>query len=136
MPLATSSFDVTGWDQSPPSDEAARPSLSTAVVLKSFSGDLEAESRADLSMCTADPTDIAAGAGYIASEVVTGQLHGRAGTFVMHHWGVSSAAGQHTGGHIVPGSGTGELAGLTGSIEIAVDAEGAHSITLDYELPD
>ena len=49
--------------------------------------------------------------------------------------GVSGAGGpQRTGGHVVPGSGTGDLRGLSGSIEISVDSDGAHTLTLDYEL--
>ncbi|MDH3456793.1 MAG: DUF3224 domain-containing protein [Gemmatimonadota bacterium] len=38
------------------------------------------------------------------------------------------------GGHVVPGSGTRELAGLSGQVQIAVDADGAHTLMLDYEI--
>lgn len=37
-------------------------------------------------------------------------------------------------GHVVPGSGTGELAGLTGEIEISVAEDGTHTLTLDYDF--
>ncbi len=36
---------------------------------------------------------------------------------------------------VVPDSGTGQLAGLSGQGDIAVDAGGAHTLTLDYDLP-
>ena len=86
-------------------------------------------------MCQADTSELAAGAGYVASEVVTGMLGGQNGSFVMHHWGISGGGGpQRTGGHIVPGSGTGDLAGLSGTIEMSVDADGAHTLAMDYEL--
>jgi hypothetical protein len=39
-----------------------------------------------------------------------------------------------TAGHIVPGSGTGELVGLTGEVQIMVGAGGEHTLTLDYEI--
>jgi hypothetical protein len=86
-------------------------------------------------MCQADPSDLSAGAGYVASEMVVGRLAERVGTFVLQHWGVSDRDGQQTGGHVVPGSGTGELAGLSGRVQIAVDADGAHTLMLEYEIP-
>ncbi|WP_423924819.1 DUF3224 domain-containing protein [Candidatus Palauibacter sp.] len=136
MTRAVASFDVTGWDQGEPESAAGGPTLSSAVVRKQFGGDLVAESEARLMMCQADTSDISAGAGYIASEVVRGSLAGKQGTFVMQHWGLSADGREQTGGHVVPGSGTGDLKGLTGSVEISVDGEGAHTLTIDYELPD
>ena len=132
---AVSSFEVTDWDQAPYGNQDAGPALSRATVKKAFSGDLAGESTAELLMCQADPSDLDAGAGYVASEVVTGRLGGHAGSFVVQHWGLAGGAlGNRTGGHIVPGTGTDELAGLSGRVEISVAADGAHSITIDYEL--
>ena len=136
MARAVASFEVTGWDQGKAESDAGGPTLSGATVLKRFDGDLVAESEARLLMCQADVADIAAGAGYIARDVVRGALGGREGTFVMQHWGLSASGRQQTGGQIVPGSATGDLKGLTGSVEIAVDGDGAHTLTIDYELPD
>ncbi len=131
---ATSSFQVTGWDQTPYGEESEGPLLSRATVRKSFRGDLTGESTAELLMCQADPSDLAAGAGYMASERVVGRLGDRSGSFVMQHWGLSSSAGERTGGHIIPGSGTDELAGLSGAVEISVSADGAHTLVLDYDI--
>jgi hypothetical protein len=36
---------------------------------------------------------------------------------------------------VVPGSGTGELAGISGEGRIEIGPDGAHTFTLDYELP-
>lgn len=41
---------------------------------------------------------------------------------------------ERTFGHVVPGSGTGELAGLGGDVEISRTPEGVHTLTLDYAL--
>ena len=78
---------------------------------------MEGESVAELLTCS----ELA----YLANERVSGSLDGRAGTFVLQHgaW----EGGQW--GFVVPGSGTGELAGLRG------DALVEHGrLALDYEL--
>lgn len=35
---------------------------------------------------------------------------------------------------IVPGSGTADLTGITGTGSITIDADGTHHLALDYEL--
>jgi hypothetical protein len=127
-------FDVTGWEQSAYDEDVPGARLYRATVRKTFRGALEGESMAQLLMCMASPDDYHAGAGYLASERVTGRLGGRAGSFVIQHWGLSGA-GQtpSTAGHVVPGTGTGELAGLTGTLEIRVEGK-AHTLILDYDL--
>jgi len=130
-----SPFKVTGWESTPYEEEAPGPKLFRVRVRKTFDGDLRGESQGELLMCVADGANPSAGAGYVISERVVGELGGRSGSFVLQHWGVSGAGKDpSTAGYIVPGSGTDELKGLAGKMEIAVDASGAHAITLDYEL--
>ena len=81
--------------------------------------------------------DQAAGIGtYVAMESFEGSLDGVEGTFNFAH----SAT---TGGTdrtdelflIVPSSGTGGLAGITGGGGMAVDDDGTHRIWFEYDLP-
>ena len=133
-PPLTAAFDVTGWDETPYAEPADGPRLARATVRKTFQGDLEGESVAELLMCQEDPADDGAGAGYVASEVVTGTLAGRAGTFVVQHGGVVGGGdAPRSFGHVVPGSGTGALAGLTGTVAYLADADG-HRVTLDVRF--
>lgn len=130
-----SDFEVTGWDTLPYGEEGEAPLLSEAHVVKRYHGDLDGEGRVRLLMCRASAEGPLENAGYIASEQVSGTLGGREGTFVLHHWGIAGAGeAPRTAGHVVPGSGTGELAGLSGTMEIRVDAEGGHTLALDYEI--
>ena len=130
-----SSFEITGWDAVPDADEGEGPFLSEARVSKRYQGDLDGEGRVRLLMCRASADGPLENAGYIASEQVSGTLGGREGTFVLHHWGVAEAgAPPRTDGHVVPGSGTGELTGLSGTMEIHVDADGTHTLALDYRI--
>ena len=71
--------------------------------------------------------------GYIAQERIDGTIGGRAGSFVLHHGGTRSGGAETRFGYIVPGSGTGELSGISGKIEYHQDAHGA-TLTVDYDL--
>jgi Protein of unknown function (DUF3224) len=124
----TATFEITGWDETRYDEPAEGPPLARATVRKRFSGPLEGTSTAELLTAQGDE-----GAGYLASERVEGTLEGRTGTFVLQHGGVGDEAGQHAFGHIVPGSGTGELRGLRGEAVFAHDDAGAR-VTLTYTL--
>jgi hypothetical protein len=100
-------------------------------IERSFQGDLEGEATAELLTATAEDRT----AVYLALDRISGRLEGREGSFVLQHRGVLSADGAEIDGSIVPGSGTGELEGITGQGAITVDDDGTHRLTLEYELP-
>ncbi len=79
--------------------------------------------------------DPAAGAaGYVALEVVEGAVEGRRGTFLLQQLGSMTSEGQRLDYLVVPGSGTGELAGIAGTVALTV-ADGEHRVELAYDLP-
>ena len=43
--------------------------------------------------------------------------------------------GQELRYDVVPGSGTGDLVGLTGSLELTIEDDGTHRYALGYTLP-
>lgn len=128
MPTITATFELTGWDETTYEEPAEGPKLTRATVRKRFAGPLEGTSVTEL-LTAQGP----GGAGYLASERIDGVLDGRRGTFVLQHGGIDGAAGREAFGAIVPGSGTGELAGLRGTAVYAHDADGAR-VTVTYEL--
>ena len=99
---------------------------------KQFHGDLEAISRGQ--MLTA-VTSIKGSAGYVAIEQVTGSLHGSSGAFALQHTGTMTRGAPQLTVTVVPDSGTGQLAGLAGTMTIAL-AEGKHSYDFEYTLGD
>jgi hypothetical protein len=99
-------------------------------IERSFQGDLEGEGTAELLTATAESGT----AVYLALDRIRGRLDGREGSFVLHHRGVLSAGRAEIDGAIVPGSGTGELKGITGQGAITVDRDGTHRLTLEYEF--
>jgi hypothetical protein len=128
----TSTFEVTGWDESPYDEPSEGSKLSRIDVTKRFTGPLEATSTAQFLTAVAhdDPNQ----AGYIASERVTGTLDGRTGTFVIQHGGIAGGPEIKQFGWIVPGSATGDLRGLSGTVHFQHDEHGA-TFTMDYDLP-
>ena len=68
-------------------------------------------------------------------ERVSGSLHGRTGTFVLQHSGTMTNGSYQMHVNVVPDSGTGQLAGLSGAMTIIIK-DGQHSYDFSYTLPD
>ena len=97
---------------------------------KQWHGDVEGTSHGE--MLTAG-SSVKNSAGYVAVERFTGTVNGRRGTFALQHTGtMTRGVGQLTI-TIVPDSGTGELAGISGSLGITI-ADGKHSYDLEYSI--
>ena len=114
----------------PPYDDANGVQLGRISVDKTFAGDLEARSRVE--MLTA-MTTVKGSAGYVAIERVTGTLHGRNGSFVFQHSGTMTRGAQQLTIAVVPDSGSGALAGISGTFTIEITG-GRHFYTFDYDI--
>jgi hypothetical protein len=66
-------------------------------------------------------------------ERVIGTLDGRTGTFALQHSGTMTNGVPRLTVTVVPGSGTGQLTGLSGNMTIII-ADGRHSYDFDYSL--
>ncbi|HJU89373.1 MAG TPA: DUF3224 domain-containing protein [Gemmatimonadaceae bacterium] len=107
------------------------PKRARMSIDKVFEGDLEGTSRGEMLTMS---TTVKESAVYVAIERVHGTLHGRSGTFALAHTGTMTRGVPHLTIAVVPDSGTGDLAGISGSMSINI-AGGDHSYELDYELP-
>ena len=128
MTHASGTFEVKLAPQAP--DAEADATLGRLSIDKQFHGDLEGASRGQ--MLTAG-TDVEGSAGYVAMERVSGTLQGRRGTFALQHSGTMTRGAPSLAIRVVPDSGTGELAGLSGSMSITI-VEGKHSYDFEYAL--
>jgi len=97
---------------------------------KQFHGDLEATSKGEM-MGAGDPGK--GTAGYVAMEFVTGTLGGHSGSFALQHSGTMEGGKFNLHVVVVPGSGTGGLAGISGTMTIVI-AAGKHSYHFEYTL--
>lgn len=72
-------------------------------------------------------------AGYVALERFDGNVDGRSGGFALQQFGRMVDGAAELRYEIVPGSGTGELEGITGVVELSV-VETSHTVRLRYSL--
>ncbi|MGA2811055.1 MAG: DUF3224 domain-containing protein [Candidatus Acidiferrum sp.] len=110
----------------PPADGLSRFSID-----KQIQGDLEATTKGEMFSGGDYKTGAA---GYVAIEVVTGVLQGKRGTFALQQMATMDSNGLKLSVVVVPGSGTGELKGISGTFTITI-ADGKHSYDLEYTLP-
>ena len=104
--------------------------LARMSIDKQFNGDLVGTSQGEM---LSAGTDIKGSAGYVAIERVTGTLNDRSGSFVLQHNATMTRGAPYLNIVVVPDSGTGEFAGLTGTMHIAID-KGNHSYEFEYNL--
>jgi Protein of unknown function (DUF3224) len=125
---ASGAFDVKAAPLA--SDFKADSGLGRMSLDKQYHGDLEAAGKGQ--MLTAG-TDVKGSGAYVAIERVTGTLRGRAGSFVLQHSGTMTQGVPHLTITVVPDSGTGQLTGIAGKMNINI-ADGKHSYDFEYTI--
>lgn len=128
---ASGPFEVKVTPQKPDTQIARTANLGRLTIDKRFHGDLEASAKGEM---LATQSEVKGSAGYVALERVTGKLQGRSGSFVLLHAATMKRGAPESTITVVPDSGTGELAGLTGSMRIKVAADGSHSYEFDFRI--
>jgi uncharacterized protein DUF3224 len=122
---AAGTFEIDSWSDET-YDDGADVKLSKAHLTKIFAGDLIGTSVVDMLAVSipAEGNNEFQGAAYVATERFTGSVHGRAGGFVLVH---TASAPHGMTVAVVPGSASGELAGLTGELAITKHEDGSHT---------
>ena len=128
---ARGTFDVR-LQAMPLEDIAVEAMLGRMSIDKQFHGDLEGTSSGQ--MLTVGTT-VGGSAVYVAVERVTATLGPKQGTFALHHTGIMNRGTPNLSVQIVPDSGAGDLAGISGSLIIDIK-DGQHLYALEYVLPD
>ncbi len=129
MPTARGPMSVDTQAE-PPFPAQDGLTLNRNIVRKEFFGGMVGVSEAEM---LAAFTNTPGSAGYVAIEHFTGSVGGRSGSFVLQHSGVMNRGDAQLTVTIVPDSGTGELAGISGALAID-NTEGRHSYVLDYDF--
>lgn len=127
--LATGPFDVK---IAPLADAGRDAPFGSMSLEKHYHGDLEATA-VGLMLSAGSPQK--GSAGYVAMEKVVGTLHGKGGTFVLQHSATMHAGSSQLSITVAPGSGTGQLEGIAGTLAIKIAEGGKHSYEFEYTLP-
>ncbi len=136
MTQATSSFSVMGWEEKTwngkPSNEVEGDKLTHAIVQYIYSGDLEGTSELHYLMTYGEDRSTL----FIGLEHFTGKISGQSGSFVLKHEGKDENDVVSATFEIVPGSATGEFAGITGQGSVRLEGhQESYPHTLNYHLP-
>jgi hypothetical protein len=126
MPNAHGTFTIDVHPLTP----ALAEGLGRFSINKHIRGDLEATTIGEM-FTGGDPTQGAAG--YVAIELVAGKLGGKHGSFALQHFATMDASGPRMQVIVAPGSGTGELKGITGTFTIRAE-NGQHFYEFEYTL--
>jgi hypothetical protein len=131
---ATGSIEMKSWAEhtwdGKAYNEVSGHKLTQGVMVGGYQGDLAGSGENRFLMTYADDQNCYS----IGHELITGKLGDRSGTFVLQHIGEfhdGTVEGSFT---IVPGSGTGELVGLTGSGALDWSEGQSGRYTLDYDF--
>ncbi len=127
---ASVKFKILTWDEEPFDEPEDGPKMTRAQIRKSFAGDLVATGNLMYVMTYLE----GGGAVFSGFERVAGSLGGRSGSFVLRHTGAYDGQQARANCEVVPGSGTEELAGLSGSGEFSAGHAEEHDMAFEYEL--
>lgn len=129
---ASGYFDVTLAPQAADNPQVRTAQIDRLSIDKKYHGDVQGTSTGQMQAIRDDQNTGA----YVALEKVVASLQGRSGTFMLMHYGYMSqdAVGRWLV-EIVPHSGTGELAGLSGTMKI-IQKDEKHYYEIEYALPE
>jgi hypothetical protein len=126
---ATGTFEVKMTPQTT-ADKDAAAAVGRYSLAKQFHGNLEGTSKGEM---LAVGTAVEGSAGYVAMEQVPVPLNGRRGSFALQHSGTMTRGAAQLSVTVVPDSGTEQLVGLSGRMDIQI-ADGKHSYDFEYTI--
>jgi Protein of unknown function (DUF3224) len=125
---ATGTITVKTYEPSTYDQPDDGPVLSRIHVEEDFSGDIEGSGVVEFLQAQVSQD----AASFVGIERVSGSIGGRSGTFLLQDQGTLKGTTVSGDWFVVPGSGTGELAGLRGEGGFTAELGQGADITLDY----
>ena len=134
MLQASATYSIKNWDRRPwhsTPDKSAELKLYRLEMIHLYEGVIEGESTAQYLMSQKGSNEV----NFVGLEKVTGRVGDKSGTFVFQRIGTFDNGGVMETAIVLPGSGTGDLTGLSGQmiVEHAEHQETFH-IMFEYAL--
>jgi hypothetical protein len=127
---AESMMSLKSWDEQPFSEVEGGPKLARADIAIAYTGAIDGEGTLSYLMTYHSDEDVRS----VGLERVSGRLDGRSGSFVVQHDCVLEDGAAIDTITVVPGSATGELAGLRGAGRFVWEHGEDGRLTLDYDF--
>ena len=128
--LATSTFFLRQWDEKPYDEADGAPKLTRASVLYGFEGEVSGEGRLEYLMAYLPD----ASALFVGFQRFMGRVGSREGTFIFQHSGRFANGVATDTWTVMPGSGTGGLAGIRGQVEFSASHQDRYEIIFEYDF--
>ena len=128
---ATGTFRARSWNEAPFNEIEGGPRLTRGRIVNDYKGGLDGEGTLEYLMIY----NMDAPATFLAVERIVGRVGMKSGSFVVTRQGTYDPKSGVSGTlSVVPGSGTGALAGLNGSGSVTANAgENGGTYTLEYD---
>jgi len=127
----TGNFKFASWDEAPYSEPDGGTKLTSAKVTNDFTGIIEG--KGTLTYLMAYTTEMTGE--FFGYEQLTGSIDGRKGSFVLQHSGAFDGPKVVAEWKVVPGSGSGDLTGLSGSGRfVSIHGEDSTAYTFEYDF--
>ena len=120
---------VASWEENAYDEDDGAPKTSKASIKYTYEGDITGESSVEMLMVY-----VGEEAEYVGLERVSATIDGRKGTFVTSGVGGFKDGVASSSWKIVPGSGTGDLEGLSGSGTFEAPSGNKATINFEYDF--
>jgi len=127
---AKGKFEVTDWDEKPYAKLGESGKLTKASVKGSLTGDIVGEAVTEWLMCYASEKE----ATFFGFQKIDGTVAGKKGSFVIEMSGTFDGKVAESTWSVVPGTGSGDLEGLTGEGTFHSPHGTKADYSLDYEI--
>lgn len=126
----TATMEIRSWEEKPFHDIEGGPNLVLANVCQGYSGEVEGEGTLAYLMVYREDGNVPS----MALERVVCRIGDRSGSFVLRHGGSYANNVARSTFEIVPGTGTGDLRGITGQGSFVWEHEQPGAFSLDYDF--
>jgi hypothetical protein len=130
MPTLTGTFDVVAGGEQPIRETPGEPRLTHATGSQRFAGGIEGDGAVDWLVCYRPDKS----ARFVGLQRIDGRIGDRRGTFLMEATSTHDGKASEGSWAVIPGTGTGDLDGISG--RGGFEAPGGPTVRyhLDYEL--
>ncbi len=130
MKRANGNFEIKDWQEDAYQQIDGGGKMTRADVTQGFTGDIEGEGKVQWLMCyRADGT-----ADFVGMQRIVGTVGDRKGSFVLETSGTFDGGAATGRWNVVPGSGTGELEGMTGEGTYEAPKGPQATFSIDYDI--